>query len=123
MERRIRLMKKGWLAVLITMLAITLSPAQEPAPEVPDVLIEEIVTLPPPVSAEESVAYQAHMFHRIFGLDVQWEGAAAKSSRMGNPLQLFNPFAPLQYGDGYDNVTVDPDTGRATGMKLLGIRF
>ena len=38
-----------------------------------------------------------------------------------NPLQLVNPFAPPEYGSGYDNVVRDPIDGQGTGISALSI--
>lgn len=45
-----------------------------------------------------------------------------------NPLQLINPFAPPEYGSGFDNlvpgtVKLDSNTSRPTGLKLFSISF
>ena len=44
-------------------------------------------TLPPPNSAAQS------------------EGSLQRGARLGNPLQMFSPFAPARYGDGREFVT------------------
>jgi hypothetical protein len=42
---------------------------------------------------------------------------------MRNPLKLIDPRAPREMGDGYDNVSRDPVTGRAEGIRLFTITF
>lgn len=50
-------------------------------------------------------------------------GALIQATRVDNPAQLINPRAPLRYGNGYDNVSIDPVTGRAQGIKLFVVSF
>ncbi|MCX6902802.1 MAG: hypothetical protein NTW03_04870 [Verrucomicrobia bacterium] len=40
-----------------------------------------------------------------------------------NPLQIINPLAPAQYGEGEANTIRNIITGRPEGLKLLGISF
>jgi hypothetical protein len=53
---------------------------------------------------------------------IEYSGILVQSLR-NNPLQLFNPFAPTQYGDGEANTVRNVVTGRAAGLKVLSIRF
>ena len=53
---------------------------------------------------------------------IEYSGILVQSLR-NNPLQLFNPFAPTQYGDGEANTVRNVITGRAEGLKVLSIRF
>lgn len=53
---------------------------------------------------------------------IEYSGILVQSLR-NNPLQLFNPFAPTQYGDGEANTVRNLITGRAEGLKVLSIRF
>lgn len=53
---------------------------------------------------------------------MEYSGILVQSLR-NNPLQLFNPFAPTQYGDGEANTVRNIITGRAAGLKVLSIRF
>lgn len=55
--------------------------------------------------------------------DVTYSGIAIEAAKKRNPLQLFNPFAPAEYGSPEDNVVRDPINGRVTGLKLFAIRF
>ena len=62
------------------------------------------------------------------------EGGLQRGVRVGNPLQMLNPFAPAEYGDGTDFVTVR-DEGPSTlrqhdrsrthpvGLRLFSIAF
>ena len=50
-------------------------------------------------------------------------GIGIEVTKTPNPLQLFNPRAPIEYGSPEDNVVRDPIHGRVTGLKLFSIRF
>ena len=39
------------------------------------------------------------------------------------PLQIINPLAPKEYGNGEQNLSVDPQTKRPMGWKLFAISF
>lgn len=53
------------------------------------------------------------------------DGSVARGIRSGQPLQMVNPFAPANYGDGSDMVRREPDDpdGRPRGFKLLAFEF
>ena len=68
-------------------------------------------------------SFQTKTISHIFGLAVETDGAIPRAFRANNPLQLINPLAPPEYGNGWDNVTTDPQTGRANGIVFFGIRF
>ena len=51
------------------------------------------------------------------------DGIAVHAVRTDNPLQLLNPFAPPEYGRAEANVSWDPVTGKASGLKLFSIKF
>jgi hypothetical protein len=55
--------------------------------------------------------------------NVVYSGVAVQLVKARNPLQLFNPAAPPQYGSAEDNMSRDPTTGRASGLKFLSLRF
>jgi hypothetical protein len=67
--------------------------------------------------------FQSDIFTHVFGVSVRLDGVIPRAIRAGNPLQLINPFAPPEYGSAFDNVTVDPQSGQANGIRLLGIKF
>ena len=54
---------------------------------------------------------------------VAWEGALVRATRASQPWQAINPVAPKEFGDGLDNVSLDPLTRRPSGIVLLSIRF
>ncbi len=52
----------------------------------------------------------------------RYGGLLGEAGRMDRPLQLLNPFAPAEYGDGTRHLTQDVFTGRAEGVVLFSIR-
>ena len=54
--------------------------------------------------------------------NVEYSGILVQSLR-DNPVQMFNPLAPAEYGDGEANTVRSVITGRAVGLKLLAIHF
>ena len=54
---------------------------------------------------------------------VTYGGAAVTAVKSRNPLQLINPFAPMSYGSGEDNVVRDTVSGRARGVDVASVRF
>jgi hypothetical protein len=52
-----------------------------------------------------------------------YEGIAVQLFRTDNPLELFNPFAGPGYGRAEANVSIDPVSGKAAGLKLFALRF
>ena len=69
------------------------------------------------------VNFQTAIAGRILGLNLQADGAMPQLLRADNPLQIFSPFAPARYGNGYDNVSYDPRTRRGEGIAFLRIKF
>lgn len=55
--------------------------------------------------------------------DKKTSGVAAQIARVRNPLKLIDPRAPRELGDANDNVTRDPITGRAEGIRVLTVKF
>jgi len=53
---------------------------------------------------------------------LEYSGISVQALRH-NPLQLINPFAPVQYGDGEANTVHNVLTGQPVGLKVLGIHF
>jgi hypothetical protein len=53
---------------------------------------------------------------------IEYSGVFVQAVR-NNPLQLLNPLAPVQYGDGEANTVWSTITGRATGLKVLAVHF
>jgi len=63
--------------------------------------------------------------NEVHGLrpDIKYSGIAVQAVKTDNPLQLINPFAPLSYGNGADNLDRDIITGRDNGLKFFAIGF
>lgn len=80
-----------------------------------------------PIISPEKVAryvrFQTSVVNRAFGINVTYSGVVPMLYRADNPLQLINPFAPARYGNGFDNVSVNPTTGRVEGVNLFAIKF
>ena len=63
----------------------------------------------------------------------QTEGGLQRGARLGNPLQMFNPFASQKYGDGREFVTprdegigqrpLDRSRPQAIGLRLFSFSF
>jgi hypothetical protein len=51
------------------------------------------------------------------------QGAVPRAFRGGNPLQMFNPWAPPQYGTGEQSLAYNPFTGKYDQIKLFEIVF
>ena len=85
----------------------------------------EIAVLGRPTDRQiaEIARFQSETVSRILGVNMKIEGIIPQAFRVKRPLQLINPFAPAEYGNGWENVTVDPETGRANGIKFFGVRF
>ena len=84
---------------------------------------------PPPVPAQPSEPYPSSIQLRVTSpagrviVGRPLSGALIEAVRSPKPMQLINPFAPRVYGDGWRNVSIDPITGRAQGIKLISISF
>jgi len=55
--------------------------------------------------------------------NVAYNGLAVQVVKARNPLQLVSPIAPARYGSAEDNLSRDPTTGRAFGLKIFSLRF
>lgn len=53
------------------------------------------------------------------------DGSVVRAVRSGQPLQMINPFAPANFGDGSDMVRREPEDPeqRPRGFKLLAFQF
>jgi hypothetical protein len=50
-------------------------------------------------------------------------GIAVQVATTDNVLQLINPFAPAEYGRAEQNVVWEPNSGKASGLKIFSIQF
>ena len=53
------------------------------------------------------------------------DGSVTRTVRSGNPLQMINPLAPAEYGDGSDVTRRDPEDPfqRPQGLRLFVVNF
>ena len=54
---------------------------------------------------------------------VNLSGSLVEAAKSDNPLQLFNPWAPREYGESQDNATFSLITNQVTGWKLFALEF
>lgn len=123
MRDRVHQLKIAVMALILAVSGGQSLVAQE-APAEPEVTIT--ISEPPPQenkAAIESMGYQAEVLSRLFGVPVQVEGALPMALRVDKPYQLINPFAPEKYGDGYKNLSIDPKTKNARGIKVFSVGF
>ena len=82
--------------------------------------LQRIPTLPAP---PPSGVLRPERPNEINRGNVAYSGLAVQLAKARNPLQLFNPAAPAQYGSAMDNLDRDPTSARAFGLKIFSIRF
>ena len=61
--------------------------------------------------------------NKIVGRRVAHSGIVVQAIKADNPLQLLNPAAPEEYGNGEASVTREPKTGRVNGLRIFSIEF
>jgi len=61
--------------------------------------------------------------NKIVGRRVAYSGIVVQAIKADNPLQLLNPAAPEEYGNGEASVTREPKTGRVNGLRIFSIEF
>jgi len=80
-----------------------------------------------PVLSDRQIAQIARFQHdtvnRVLGVNLRTDGVIPRVFRARHPLQLINPLAPPEYGNGLDNVTTDPQSGQANGIRFIGLKF
>lgn len=54
---------------------------------------------------------------------IEFRGLIPSLSSRRNPLQMVNPFAPPEYGDGFRNVSFDPRSGRSEGISVFAVHY
>lgn len=108
-------MKAPLFLLMLFVLTVAAQPPPEPQNKPPS---------PPPALAGgielrtegRGAAVQAQQRRRT-------SGVAAQAVRVRNPLRLIDPRAPRELGDGNDNVSRDPVTGQAQGIRVFTISF
>lgn len=108
------------LIVLLGILSLSLASAR---PDTNRVDLQKDFSAEPQVPFERPVRFQTNGFHRRFGMNVSYSGILPQIKRADNPWQLINPAARAKYGDGYQNVTRHPRTGRPDGIALFSLSF
>jgi hypothetical protein len=93
----------------------TNTPAFAPVPSVQTTLPSQ----PPPITVE----IQPTPPNQVISGNLVYEGILVQTVKTDNPLQLINPLAPARYGNGQDNLDLDPITGGVTGLKLFSVGF
>jgi hypothetical protein len=53
----------------------------------------------------------------------RYGGVIGQALESRQPWQLFNPLAPPEFGDGTQNLSVNPVTGRAEGVTLFSLQL
>ena|ERR1043166_4185049 len=76
-----------------------------------------------PEKIHEMVRFQAATVTRVLGVDLEVDGVLPRVYRVDHPLHLINPFAPPEYGTGFENLSVNPRTHQVEGISFLTIRF
>jgi hypothetical protein len=96
---------KTFLIVILAGLTTTASAQELEAPIGPQKPVRAMPT-PPPITERPAV-----------------QGVVPRAFRGRNPLQMFNPWAPPQYGTGEQSLAYNPFTGRYDQIKLVEIVF
>ena len=110
-------------AVFFTLLLASAVMAQPPPPERLSNGTIPAAGAPPPASGTELRTKVPAPVPPPAAREPRTSGAIPKAVRTPNPLKLIDPRAPREMGDGYDNVSRDPVTGRAEGIRLFTVTF
>ena len=108
------------LIVLLGIWSLSLASAR---PETNRVDLQTDFSAGSQATLDRTVRFQTNGFHQRFGMNVSYSGVLPQIKRADNPWQLINPLAPAKYGDGYQNVTRHPLTGRPDGIAVFSISF
>lgn len=114
-------MKTKVSILLMLTLAVMVAPAL--AQERPTDLRQDALPEATEEQLETAVQKQSALLNRLFGVNMHTTGALPMALKARNPLHLINPLAPAEYGNGFDNVTVDLQSGQAEGISIFGIKF
>ncbi len=61
--------------------------------------------------------------NEIMGKRFKFSGVFVQAVKTDNLLQLFNPLAPVEYGEADDNLLHDPISNAPAGIKVFSIQF
>ena len=92
----------------------------QPGPEPADQGLQALITkqLPQTLSLVDEAKP-----NEIIGKRFKFSGVLVQAAKTDNLLQLFNPLAPVEYGDADDNLLHDPISSAPAGIKLFAIQF
>jgi hypothetical protein len=119
----------GWLLAVETSAQDPAPPASEnpppaPAPPAPAATstnlveaAEDTTRLPPTVAPLLVSPPPVPLTPSRYG------GVIGQALESRQPWQLFNPLAPPEFGDGTQNLSVNPVTGQAEGVTLFSFQF
>ncbi len=62
-------------------------------------------------------------YDTVVGRRAAYSGIAIQLLRAPDPLQLFNPWAPAEYGPSEQNLVLDPLTKQPAGLRFFAIKF
>ena len=82
-----------------------------------------VVTTLPSQPPSATIELQRVAPNQVISGKLTYEGIFVETIKTDNPLQLLNPLAPSRYGNGDDNLDLDPINGHVTGLKFLTVRF
>jgi hypothetical protein len=108
------------VAILLACLGVAATAARAQTNQT-DVLIGQADV--PMEKIDRYVRFQAHTVNRLFGVNINYGGVFPMARQAENSWQIINPFAPMEYGDGFNNVSINPHHGRAEGLFLFAIKF
>jgi hypothetical protein len=108
------------LAMLLTILVLSSASATAQSQQAD--LLKDLPQVPLD-KVERYVQFQSSTLNKVFGVNVQYTGVLPLIRKADRPLQLINPFAPARYGDAFENVSINPLTGRPEGIVIFAIRF
>jgi hypothetical protein len=72
---------------------------------------------------ESIVHFGTNTSSRVLERDFKVDGLLPRMARSKQPWQFLNPFAPPEYGTGFENLSVHPITHRDEGISFLTIHF
>ncbi|MCP5525725.1 MAG: hypothetical protein H7A47_02820 [Verrucomicrobiales bacterium] len=91
-----------------------------PMPSLPDAVL---LGQTQPTAARSQKVLDPVAARELTVVRARYGGLLGEALIREQPWQLVNPFAPAGYGDGTQNLTQDPFTGRGEGLVLFSIRL
>ena len=103
--------------VLLMVLGANVAMAQTSPPG------EMFKTIPKVPNPELLAPAKPNTIQNPYNSAITYSGIIPQAIKTDNPLQLINPFAPMSYGNGADNLDRDIVTGRPNGLKFFSLGF